>query len=277
MNLARIKVLVTPYLSHIVNFSNSKGLYFGTILLIVCSTFLVSWNETSQCTQFIGLSYYCGTKEQSLLKVFDEFFSYYWIIIVLLYLLPQLLVYLMDSFSVSQILWIRLTLSSPSEVAISRVVWVISTALFFGVLGLSWSLITGFYHHISWEYLGKINLNVLGLVCHVLIAGSIVILTDLITILSGSNLSKNNSLKNFVPTMALILPWLLAVIFLLFRNSNLAKFIPYSVPFFQIFDTPEHNLFHFLVTIVISLLLLLLHIVSKNRYSVVGNLSLEKK
>lgn len=277
MNLARIKVLVTPYLSHLVNFSNSKGLYFGTILLIFCSTFLVSWNETSQCVQIIGLPNDCGNKEESLLKIFDEFFSWYWIIIAVIYLLPRLLVYLMDSFSVSQILWIRLTLSSPSEVAISRVVWVISTALFLGVLGLSWSLITGVYHQLlSWEYLSKINLNVLGLVSHVLMAGSIVILTDLITILSGTNLSINDSLKKFIPTFALGFPLILMLFYILMRKSIFAKFIPYTIPFFNGIDTPAHNFSHFLVTIVISLLLLLLHIVSKNSYSVVGNLSLEK-
>ena len=264
-NLKIVFILAKPY---IIQTITSYCLFIVLFSGILISTFPVSWNGENLTFFQIPLEVYGGSREQALISILHEFFSWSWIFLAF-YVLFKLLLPLGDSFLVSQLLWLRLTPCLPWQVATARVLWVISYAFLCGFLGCIWVLITVYFHQVSPIYP---LLDVFGFICHVIFSAGIITCLDW-------GLQFDYFLKRIIAFIALIIPILLQLIYLIIEqilDPKYTKFFPYAVPFAS---PSKENFYHFGILGLIGVLLLVIHIASKAKYSSVQNVvsSLESK
>ncbi|MBA3921743.1 MAG: hypothetical protein H0X31_08610 [Nostocaceae cyanobacterium] len=260
MNLKRIGILVIPNINRTIVSRYSFWVYgiFGIFTLIDVG---LGWNGRSVTLFSIPLESCCNSREQALLGILHEHFSWVWFFIAFAFLLPKLLFPLGDSFSVSHILWLRLTSCLPYEIATARALLVITCSLWLCVLGFFWALINSLFHQIS---LIELLVDVEGLVSYVLLSSGIVAALDF-------GLSINYSGRQFISSFAFLVPSLLLLVFTLINDPKYANYFPYSIPF--ITGAPPYTQlsvaipYHFGSAAVLGILLLCFHVMSKVQYS----------
>lgn len=153
MNIQKIFILAKPQISKL--FHKYHLPLIGLLIGISISTFPISFND--QQVTFFQLQW--GKSEEELLRLLHELFSWVWLFAVIPYFLRGLLQPLGDSSLVSQILWLRFTPCLPHEVALARAIWVISWAIWLGILGFIWALTTVLFHHLPLNSLPKLIIN----------------------------------------------------------------------------------------------------------------------
>ena len=255
MNFRNISILVKHYIGNPSQYLNILIIF---IVIILLSTLPVNWNITGNNMTFLGvpLKLYGQSKEDSLVILINNFFSYGWIFIVI-FSLSKFLKKLSESFLVKEILWLRLLPCSPYEVALSRALWIISYTLFIFILGTIWAITSALYHQIS---ISELLINVEGLVSHILLSGGIVIALNLV--IPFEKLEQNS-----ISAIALISPLILVAIYLGISrslNENLIKYFPYSFPFHT---GLKNTLYHFGTAALMGGFLLCLHTVINLRFS----------
>lgn len=257
MNLNKTWVIVKP---EIIKLLKS---YHWLILLgggIIIATLPFGWYQ-EQLTFFnIPLEGYQGARETVYINLLHELFSWAWIGIAF-YVFSGLLLPLGDSFSVSHLLWLRLTPCSPWEIAAARAIRVIAYAVWLGALALIWVLVTSLYHHI---YPANLLLDVLGLVSYIIFAGGMIALLDF-------DLAFDYFSKMVIAVVALFFPSLLDLVKLGIDNlidAQYARFFPFTHPFARV---TSENLYHFGVAGLLGLFFLGFHIFSKLKYRTVKN------
>lgn len=260
MQLHNLRILVKYYLDH--SSSNLKWILLLYILGISLSTFAVNWDEGSVTFFGFPLELYGSSRETSLITLLNELSSWAWLIIALVYLLPNLLQRLSESLSINNTLWLRLVPCSPYEVAMARVVFVLIFATFIGVFGIAWASICAFYHQIS---IVSLMINIEGLVSHILLASGLILAFDV---------GFSNTLeRNFNSFLALISPLPLILIYLSLNGlleQGYMKFFPFVIPFNSGLSYLSS---HFSVTALVGMSLLVLHIISNLKYSQIENIT----
>ncbi|NJM69263.1 MAG: hypothetical protein HC862_02985 [Scytonema sp. RU_4_4] len=221
----------------------------------------LGWNGRSVTLFSIPLESCCSSREQALLGILHEHFSWVWVFIAFVFVLPKLLSPLGDSFLVSHVLWLRLTSCLSYEIAIARAALVIICSLWLCALGFFWVLINSLFHQIP---LIKLLIDVEGLVSYVLLSSGIVVALDF-------GLSIDYSGRRFISSFAFLIPSLLLLIFTLISNTKYANYFPYTIPF--ITGAPPYTQlsvaipYHFGSAAVLGILLLCFHVMSKVQYS----------
>jgi len=246
------------------NYIGNKSQYISLIMIclvgIILSTFPIGWDRTlNSVTLFnLPLELYGRSREGSLLGLLDEFFSWAWVIIAIFYL-PSLLKKLNESFSVNEMLWLRLLPCHPYEVAIARVCWVVGWASLLGILGTVWALICSSFHQVPYR---ELLINVEGLVSHVILSGGIIVALDFVV-----NIRELE--QNLTSVIALLFPLLLTPIYLGINeilDVRYMGFFPYVIPF----NRGLQNTFgHFATAALIGLILLFIHAALMFKFSLV--------
>ncbi len=239
----------------IIKLFKSYSLPILLLVGIIIATVPCSWYQ-GQLTFFdIPLTSYQGARETVYIRFLHELFSWAWIYVAF-DILSRLLIPLGDSFSVSQLLWLRLTPCFPWEIATARAIWVIVYGFWLGFLGLILVFATSLYHHIS---PANVLLDILGLVSYIIFAGGMIAVLDF-------DLAFDYVSKRVIAFVALFFPSLLGLIKLGIANlldSQYARFFPYAYPFAEI---TSENLYHFGMTGILGLVFLGLHIQNKLQY-----------
>ena len=253
INLNKTWIIVKP---EIIKLLKSYHLLILLVGGIIIATLPFSW-DGEQITFFnIPLEGYQGTRETVYINLLHELFSWAWIYIAF-YVFFRLLLPLGDSFSVSQLLWLRLTPCFPWEIAAARAIWVIAYGVWLGFLGLIWVLVTSLYHHI---YSANLLLDVLGLVSYIIFAGGMIAVLDFDLVFDYVS-------KRVIAVVALFLPCLLDLLKIGIGgllDSQYIRFFPYTHPFAML---TSENLYHFGVAGILGLFFLAFHILSKLKYS----------
>ena len=253
INLNKVWVIIKPQVIKLVKSYHWLLLLVGGVII---ATLPFSWYQEQLRFFTIPLEAYQGAKETAFIALLHELFSWAWIYIAF-DVLWRLLLPLGDSFSVSQLLWLRLTPCSPWEIAAARAIWVMAYGVWVGVLGIIWVLVSSLYHQISPT---NLLLDVLGLVSHIIFAGGIVVVLDF-------GLEGDYFTKKVIAVVALFVPCLLDLVRLAIDNfvdTQYVRFFPYTHPFARL---TLDNLFHFGIVGIVGLVFLGLHIVSKLQYS----------
>ena len=253
INLNKTWIIVKP---EIIKLLKSYHLLILLVGGIIIATLPFSW-DGEQLTFFnIPLEGYQGTRETVYINLLHELFSWAWIYIAF-YVFFRLLLPLGESFSVSQLLWLRLTPCFPWEIAAARAIWVIAYGVWLGFLGLIWVLVTSLYHHI---YSANLLLDVLGLVSYIIFAGGMIAVLDFDLVFDYVS-------KRVIAVVALFLPCLLDLLKIGIGgllDSQYIRFFPYTHPFAML---TSENLYHFGVAGILGLFFLAFHILSKLKYS----------
>ncbi|MDF0552489.1 hypothetical protein [Kamptonema sp. UHCC 0994] len=253
IDLNKTWIIVKPEIIKLIK-SYHLLILLGAGIIIV--TQFYGWDKESLTIFNIPLEGYHGSRETVYKNLLHEWFSWAWIYITF-YVLLRLLLPLGDSFSVSQLLWLRLTPCSPWEIAAARAIWVIAYGVWLGFLGLIWVLVTSLYHHI---YPANVLLDVLGLVSYIIFVGGMIAVLDF-------DPECDYFSKRVIVFFALFLPSLLDLLKIgiggLF-HSQYIRFFPYTHPFAML---TSENLYHFGVAGILGLFFLSFHILSKLKYS----------
>jgi len=253
INLDKAWVIVKPEIIKLLKSYHLLILLGGGIII---ATVPFGWYQ-EQLTFFnIPLEGYQGARETVYINLLHELFSWAWICIAF-YVFSGLLLPLGDSFSVSQLLWLRLTPCFPWEIAAARAIWVIAYGVWLGFFGLIWVLVTSLYHHIL---SANLLLDVLGLVSYIIFAGGMIAVLDF-------DLAFDHVSKRVIVFVALFFPSLLDLVKLGIDNSidaHYARFFPFTHPFARV---TSENLYHFGVAGILGLFFLAFHILSKLKYS----------
>ena len=253
IDLNKAWVMVKP---EIIKLLKSYHLLILLVGGIIIATLPFSW-DGEQLTFFnIPLEGYQGARETVYINFIHELFSWAWIYIALDVLL-RLLLPLGDSFSVSQLLWLRLTPCFPWEIAAARAIWVIAYGVWLGFLGLIWVLVTSFYHHI---YSANLLLDVLGLFSYIIFAGGMIAFLDFDLVFDYFSKRVIAVVASFLPFFLYLLKISIGGLF----HSQYIRFFPYTHPFALL---NSENLYHFGIAGILGLLFLGFHILSKLKYS----------
>jgi len=213
-------------------FGNGAGRRLGWVLGLwliglVLLTIGVSWDQTTSTVMLCGSplpGFGSGREREPTVELLlSEFFSWGWLLIVGVYVLPSVLLPLADSFSVSATLWVRLTPAAPREVAVARLARVLGPVFLLAVLGTTWALLCAAYHDLPpWGLLAQAS----GLPVHLLCsAGAVAFLGG------GQRTDLGRSLLGF---LALLLPVALFLLYVTvaFRLETAWKpWWPYACPF----------------------------------------------
>ncbi|MBN3928021.1 hypothetical protein [Nostoc sp. NMS4] len=221
------------------------------------TTFPIGWNGTSVTFLSIPLSVYSFDKETALNGFLLELFEWSWIPFVFAIFI-SLLKPLEESFSVSQILWLRLTPCQPYEVALSRVFLVIGYGIWLGGLSSLWVIIIAFFHKI---YPTTLFIEIFGLISYVILCGGTIVAFDFKPSFSYSE-------RPLVPVIALLLPLILYAIYSglnqVIKGNYLISFFPFAVP---ISINSIQNISHFGMAALIGTSMLAFHVFLKFQYS----------
>jgi hypothetical protein len=261
----RVRVLLQPYLSDFHQADPFLLLFLGVIVL---STVPMGWDGHSVTFFSVPLSLagFSFDREKALLKFLIEIFDWAWLPLMFL-IFSKLLQPLNESFTVSQLLWLRLTPCLPYEIALVRALLVMLYALALAILGGLWVTIAVLFHHIS---AAMLLVQVFGLVAYTLLAGGIVVAIDF-----GSTLTYSD--RQLIPVLALLLPILLYPI--QFQLSQLAhaapllRLLPYAAP---VSGNSQQTILHFAMAAALGIVLLLIHVAIKAKFSLANETSIDQ-
>jgi hypothetical protein len=249
--LQRVRVLLQPHLSDFHQTNPFLLLFLGMIIL---------------STVPLSLSSFSFDREKALLNFLIEIFDWAWLPLMF-FIFAKLLQPLKESFTVSQLLWLRLTPCLPHEIALVRVLLVISYALALAVLGGLWVIIAVLFHHIP---AAMLLVQVFGIVAYTLLAGGIVVAIDFSSTLTYSN-------RQLIPVMALLLPILLYPIQLqlsqLAHVAPILRLFPYAAP---VADYSQQPILHFSMAAALGVVLLCVHVVTKVKFSLTNESSIDQ-
>lgn len=227
------------------------------VIGILVGTLAVGWDSSETSVTFFGvlLKLYGQNRDDSLVRFLNQIFSWGWVVAIFLLFSP--IKKLSETFSVNEMLWLRLLPCSPYEVAIARALWIIGYAFFLGILGTAWAIICASFHQVS---IRELLINVEGLVSHVLLSGGIVVALSLVIPIRKSE-------QNLISVIAMMLPLVLTLIYYGISGlqvQGVMKYFPYSSPF-----NPglKNTFFHFGTATLIGVVLLGSHIVQTFRFS----------
>jgi hypothetical protein len=187
----------------------------------------VGWEEGAACPSLFGapLPGFGGgrSREQAVELLLAELFSWAWLAVGALYLLPSVLIPLAGSFSVSSTMWARLSPATPREVAAARLARAVPPAALLALLGLSWAAACAAAHDIPAA--GLLG-HAMGPAAHLLCAAGVVVLL-------GPRVSGDPGrvLLAFLACLAPVALFLLFVTFAARWQSDLRPWWPYACPF----------------------------------------------
>jgi hypothetical protein len=212
--------------------------------LIIYSNICVGWNGSNLTILNVVVEDYGGSSREIVLSNYwYEIFSCSWLFIAISILPNYLLLPLVESFSISQILWLRFTPCLSSEIALAKVFWVISWGLWINVLTVIWAVIYSIFHHII---LADVFLHIVGLFGHVVFSGGIIVVLDFL-------LREDHRYRITISTVALLLP--LVISFVHFSQIiKDDKYLPFVIPF----TNASENMSNFISAAITGTILLLI-------------------
>ncbi len=149
--------------------------------------------------------------------------SFAWVIALFVYAVPAVLVPIVNSFSLTQTVWLRGLWCSPRDVAAARAVRLLMAVGLTAALGLVWVAAMVAWHQIPARLLLTV---VLGWTAHLLLSGGVV--------LSIGRLLGNGTQRVTVAVLALLLPVILWLPTLLWANHLsewvMESWLPYACP-----------------------------------------------
>ena len=247
MSYKKLLTLIKPKINEMIS---TRGVILIFLLQII-SVFIIQYDGENVFLLNTIVVNSGINKKEALEFVYYEYFSLSWILFSTLYLLPKLLLPLSNSFSVNQLLWLRLTPCSPIEIATTRVLWVISWAIWLSFSGIIWLLLIIYHHRI---FLDNIFLDITGLASYIIFTGSIVI-----TCTNFYNVYSFN--KTLISLGSLCSNIIFCYIYYAFPNIIFKKFLPIALPFSKYF-LPDRNV-HFIMAALIGSFLLIIHMLRK--------------
>jgi hypothetical protein len=144
---------------------------------VLLPTTLLWWDAQANAVVFLTLTqkdYLPGLSEKVVIPyLLGELFSWGWAVVGLFYVLPGVLVPLARSYSVSQVLWLRLTPCTARDLALARLVRVLAASGVLAGLALAWAAICCAYHGLA---LSPFLVPVLGVLAHLWLASGGVLL-----------------------------------------------------------------------------------------------------
>lgn len=187
----------------------------------IVSTLMISWNDERGLVEFGSLqleSTLGKNREASLQRVFYDFFTFGWLPFVL-FIFSRVLIPVNMSYSVSQVLWLRLSHTSNITLVSARIIQVFAATTLVSFVGLVWIFFYSILHGVEASLLKHAVFSVTG---YVLLAGGIVIL------LAGRPNLQTEKRFAFV-VLAAALPLLL---YLIGKHLGVRfnGFFPYAVP-----------------------------------------------
>lgn len=234
-------------------FRNVGAMLAVWLLGVGVLTTLVSWNEGAGRLVFLGAVQHehlpGAPREEAILHLLREMFSWAWALAGLTYLLVALLMPLARSYSVSQVLWLRLTPCTARDLAAARVSRVLLASLFLASLSLSWAGICAVYHGVTME---PFLVLTLGLAAHAILASGLVVAT--------APAARTETGRFTCAFIALLLPLLSCAMMEAGRHwlePSWRNWWPYSGPFVAGLEPP---LRHFASCAGLGLLLLLVSV-----------------
>lgn len=266
MNVSRIWALTKADIKSSLFSHNSIWPLYSPFIFITMADLGISWSDGTGVAWFnIPLDdMCCYSREDTILEILREHFSWAWIVIALFHLLPQLLSRIQDSFLVGQSLWLRLTDCLPYEVAIARATKVIAYCFWIGCLSMFWASFNAFIHNVSFHGLLP---DILGIVSYILLSGGFTTVIDF-------GFSLDSSTRRLIPTISLLIPIFLLIVFVLLGDVPYKEYIPYSAPLItssrtviSVFGEVQN---HFFMAAILGVLLLAIHIASKIKFHNIG-------
>lgn len=136
------------------------------------------------------------------------------------YLLPRLLFPLTESFTVNQVLWLRLTSATQGELAAARALAVLSAAAWVGGLGMAWTTSAAAFHGLP---LTVLSTGPLATTAYVLLSGGLVLAAGEMGALAGAA-------RRSLAVGALLAPVLLFLASLPL-GAAAGRWFPYAAPY----------------------------------------------
>lgn len=180
-----------------------------------------------------------------------------WWLVAVFELPIVLLVPLVDSFSVSQTIWIRLTFCSPVELSWVRFFWVLAYATWLLIMGSLFISIITFSH----QEISPFNdlIDILGLASFTTLCGGIAVIA--MSIIRSISSYEETISRFLVVSISFSIPILLYLLFSLIASPYIGislRYFPYSigVPSIILLDP----LAHFLASLGLGVILLMIHV-----------------
>lgn len=246
----------------------SRGLLNGAwwlimlwIITIILFTWFVKWD--GKVVVWCGIPQVplsdAGSQNAMIRLLLSEYFCWGWVIVSFFYCLPNVLMPIAYSHTNSQVLWLRLTPTTPWEIAVGRVCRLLLASLLLGFFAFSWFLICAIYHEIE---IGGFLLLICGFFAHLIASSGLVFLLS-------HWFSSGQSNFVFVVT-SFMLPWISAIVYFVFKGQFgfWGDWWPYAMPFTYILGNDEK---HLISSAMIGLLFIGIYISMCIRNSVLSN------
>lgn len=240
----------------------NKGL-FAITTIIMMVTLLTSWDENLKQLSFFGISFYNGSRDVALQSLFIDWFNFWWILLIFIIIYPYFLVPLNDSFSISNLLWLKLNNSTNIDIAFSRVIFCVVFTLIFVVLATFWTFVFAIRHSI-WQF--SLLYPILGILSFLILTSGITLMLN-----SFSNRPPTNSI--LVPILAVSIPIILSLLDKQAR-SFLGDNFPNAMPF-SLTNLNSITIRAYISSIIIGVAAFMFHLIMN--YVTFKKLSHEKK
>ena len=254
----RISVLLRNYVRRSFLPFPYKTLSIYLLSILFLSLIVWSGDSGTLVLQLPGISdiplpLYGNDREQSILLLLSQGFSWCWLFLASFYMLPRLLFPLGDLSLVEQSLWLRLSSYHPRELALVKALWVAYWAILFALLGSIWIVVAGLFHGVPPHKLLELAI---GQSAYVVLCGGVLSIFD-------SFLKTDLSERKVLSTAVFCMPLILLLIFFGVKDSlpsTVADIFPYALPFTW---GLENNWHHFISALVIGSFFLMLSVFTK--------------
>lgn len=215
---------ISFYLAKIVllEMINSKWAYL-LVGMVIFPIFFAYWNEDKLevvIFSVVNLDLPSFNRELCLAYVFDDFFALYWLVVVFIFIPKLSFNRLINSFTISNLLYLKLSPVSPFQIKLYRTSIVFGTALFYSGISLVLAIIYCFVHNIPAR--GPL-ISIFGLFTHIIFSGGLLLIFQLP--LNAELPDRRRWLYFFI---------LFPVVVYIFCNQlidNVNGFLPFTTPF----------------------------------------------
>lgn len=239
-------------------FSGARWVVVMWIITTVLFTWFVTWD--GRVVVLCGIPQEplagAGSQEAMTRLLLSEGFCWGWVVVSIFYCLPNVLLPLASSHSISQVLWLRLTPTMPMEMAVGRVCRLMLASSFLGLLGGSWGVICTIYHSVSPS---SVLLLMSGFLTHLLVSSGLVLLF--------SQWARSDKARIVCVFISFVLPCLSCLGYFAFQRQggSLGEWWPYATPFTYVFGKDDK---HLISCAMLGLLLIIAYITTQRGQTV---------
>jgi hypothetical protein len=241
-------------------FQGAWWLVVTWIVAVVLFTWFVTWD--GRIVVWCGIPQEplagAGSQEAMTRLLLSEYFCWGWVFVSLAFCLPNVLLPLATSHSISQVLWLRLTPTTPREMAVARICRLLLAASFLGLLGSSWGVICAIYHSVSPV---RMLLLVSGFLTHLLVSGGLV--------LFFSQWARSDKARIVCVFVSFVLPCLSCLGYFAFQRQAgvWGEWWPYATPFTYVLGKDDK---HLISCALLGLLLIIAYIAMQRGQAVLS-------